>query len=89
MRDLVADASFLLRKKIEAKFSKLYPNKWLPLYSQVTFSNIPYSVAYEQGQKQRAIMDDIMALPNIENQWDADATMQAILEKCSAFNFQT
>jgi phage terminase large subunit-like protein len=55
----------------------------------VTFSNIPYSVAYEQGQKQRAIMDDIMALPHIENDWDTDATMQAILEKCSAFNFQT
>jgi kynurenine 3-monooxygenase len=89
MRDLVGDPSFLLRKKIEAKFSNLYPNKWLPLYSQVTFSNIPYSVAYEQGKKQRDIMDEIMADPNIENTWDSPEIMQAILHQCSSFNFQT
>lgn len=89
MRDLVGDPAFLLRKKIEAKFSKLYPNKWLPLYSQVTFSNIPYAVAYEQGKKQRAIMDEIMAQPEIEKNWDNDTIMQSILNKCSAFNFQT
>jgi kynurenine 3-monooxygenase len=89
MRDLVADPSFLLRKKIEAKFNQLYPNKWLPLYSQVTFSNIPYSVAYEQGKKQRLIMDEIMASPNIEQEWDSPQIMEAILEQCSSFNFQT
>src|SRR5690242_1966532 len=37
MRDLVADATFLLRKKIEAKLHELYPEKWIPLYSMVTF----------------------------------------------------
>jgi kynurenine 3-monooxygenase len=89
MRDLVADPSFLLRKKIEAKFNQLYPNKWLPLYSQVTFSNIPYSVAYEQGKKQRLIMDEIMANPKIEQDWDSPQIMEAILEQCSSFNFQT
>jgi len=89
MRDLVADPSFLLRKKIEAKFNQLYPNKWLPLYSQVTFSNIPYSVAYEQGKKQRLIMDEIMASPNIEQDWDSPQIMEAILDQCSSFNFQT
>jgi kynurenine 3-monooxygenase len=89
MRDLVADPSFLLRKKIEAKFNKLYPNKWLPLYSQVTFSNIPYSVAYQQGQKQRLIMDEIMAQPDIANNWDSPEVMQAMLDQCSTFNFQT
>ncbi|MFM8595763.1 MAG: FAD-dependent oxidoreductase [Flavobacteriales bacterium] len=89
MANLVGDPAFLLRKKIEAKFSQLYPNKWLPLYSQVTFSNIPYSVAYEQGKKQRLIMDEIMAQPFIETNWDSPEVMQAILERCSSFNFQT
>ncbi|HZX74172.1 MAG TPA: NAD(P)/FAD-dependent oxidoreductase, partial [Cyclobacteriaceae bacterium] len=37
MRDLVADEDFLLRKKIEAKLHELYPEKWIPLYSMVTF----------------------------------------------------
>lgn len=89
MRDLVADPSFLLRKKIEAKFNQLYPHKWLPLYSQVTFSNIPYAVAYEQGKKQSAIMDKIMAQADIETKWDSPEVMQEILQECSTFNFQT
>ena len=42
MRDYVADPAFILRKKIEAKFSELHPDRWLPLYSQVTFSNIRF-----------------------------------------------
>jgi kynurenine 3-monooxygenase len=67
----------------------LYPNKWLPLYSQVTFSNIPYSIAYEQGKKQRLIMDEIMAQPAIQTNWDSPKVMEAILDQCRLFNFQT
>ena len=68
MRDKVADPKFLLQKKIEAAFSKKYPDKWIPLYSQVTFSpQIRYSEALVNGQKQEAIMQQIMALPDIEN----------------------
>lgn len=82
MRDFVADPAFLLRKKIEAKFSELYPDKWLPLYSQVTFSNIRYSVAYKQGKLQSQIMDEVMETPNIEDKWDSDEVMQKILSLC-------
>lgn len=56
MRDYVADPKFLLQKKIEAKLSEKYPDQWMPLYSQVTFSHIPYSKAWEVGQKQDKIM---------------------------------
>ena len=87
MRDYVADPDFLLRKKIEAKFSELYPNKWLPLYSQVTFSNIRYSVAYKQGQLQSEIMDQIMEMPEIEKNWDNEQVMNRMLELSQDFNF--
>jgi kynurenine 3-monooxygenase len=83
MRDYVADPQFLLRKKIEAKFSELYPEKWMPLYSQVTFSQIRYSIAYEQGQVQNKIMDEVMTMSDIENCWDSDAVMNKILELCN------
>jgi len=83
MRDYVADPAFLLRKKIEAKFSEQYPDKWMPLYSQVTFSTIRYSVAYKQGQIQTEIMDLVMRLPDIENRWDSDEVMQLILSHCN------
>lgn len=83
MRDYVADPAFLLRKKIEAKFSEQYPDKWMPLYSQVTFSTIRYSVAYKQGQIQNEIMDSVMSLPDIEQRWDSDEVMQMILAHCN------
>lgn len=79
MRDYVADPMFLLRKKIEAKFSTLYPNKWMPLYSQVTFSDIRYSVAHKQGEVQNQVMDEVMAIPGIEEKWDSQEVMDKIL----------
>ncbi len=71
MRDLVADASFLLRKKIESKLNQRFPKQWIPLYSMVTFhDNIRYSDALAIGQKQKKIMDDVMAQVNIETMWE-------------------
>lgn len=87
MRDYVADPAFILRKKIEAKFSELYPERWMPLYSQVTFSNIRYSEAYQQGQVQNGIMDEIMAMEGIEEGWDSEDVMNLLLEKSAHFNF--
>ena len=81
MRDFVADPKFLLQKKIEAKFSKLYPEKWMPLYSMVTFSNIRYSVALESGKRQDRIMKEVLEMPNIEEKWDSEEVMNRILEK--------
>jgi kynurenine 3-monooxygenase len=70
MRDLVNDADFILRKKIESKLHELFPDKWIPLYSMVTFhENISYSVAYETGQKQKRIMEEVLKIPNIETNW--------------------
>jgi kynurenine 3-monooxygenase len=71
MRDLVADADFLLRKKIEAKIHQLFPDKWIPLYSMVTFhDNIRYSDALRIGQKQKKIMDEVMKQPEIFENWE-------------------
>ncbi|MFZ1452264.1 MAG: FAD-dependent monooxygenase [Ferruginibacter sp.] len=82
MRDKVADPTFLLQKKIEAAFSKKYPDKWIPAYAQVTFSpHIRYSEALISGQKQEAIMQQIMAIPDIENKWQDEAIEKMILEK--------
>lgn len=79
MRDLAGDPDFLLRKKIERKFSDLYPEKWMPLYSQVTFSHIRYSEALAAGEAQRKIMDQIMAIPSIHDKWDDSEIMKKML----------
>ena len=70
MRDLVNDADFILRKKIESKLHELFPNKWIPLYSMVAFyENIPYSTAYQIGQKQKKIMETVLDSPTITENW--------------------
>lgn len=81
MRDSTADPDFLLRKKIERKFSDLYPNDWMPLYEQVTFSHIRYSDALKRGQYQRGIMDEIMQTEGIYEKWDSEEIMNRIAEK--------
>jgi kynurenine 3-monooxygenase len=60
MRDKTASPHFLLKKKIEKWFSEKHLNKWIPLYSMVTFSHIPYSSALKKGLIQDDIMEKVM-----------------------------
>ena len=70
MRDYVADPEFLLQKKFERRISELYPEKYLPLYSQVSFSHIPYAEAYKKGKEQDKFIKDIMNKHDIETMFE-------------------
>ncbi|KOS07533.1 kynurenine 3-monooxygenase [Flavobacterium akiainvivens] len=74
-----ANPDFHLRKKIEKWFSERHPDKWLPLYSRVTFSHRPYAEALAIGDRQKAIMDEVMKLDGITDNWDKPVTEQHIL----------
>ena len=81
MRDKVADPKFLLQKKIEARFSEKYPDKWTPLYVMVTYrTDLRYSEALTKGKAQEAIMQKIMAMPDIEKKWDSEEIEKEILK---------
>jgi kynurenine 3-monooxygenase len=59
MRDLVADARFQLKKKIESVLFKKYPEIFIPKYTMVTFLRVPYSVALERGRIQESILHEL------------------------------
>lgn len=81
MRDLVADEQFLLRKKIEARLHALFPTRWIPLYSMVTFRDeVRYSDAYHTGQRQKQIMDEVMKTPGLAATW-AELDFAAIVNR--------
>ncbi|WP_206486241.1 NAD(P)/FAD-dependent oxidoreductase [Thalassotalea sp. G2M2-11] len=81
MSDLSGEASFLLRKKIEAKFHQMHPELWTPLYSMVTFSpDLPYKKALAFGDVQQEIMDEIMRIPNIEQEWQQAHVYQTLYQ---------
>ena len=78
MSSKTADPNFILRKKIEKKFSEKYSDLWIPLYSRVTFSNKPYAEALEIGDQQAAIMDQVMQMDNIEENWNSPEVFEFI-----------
>lgn len=70
MRDKTADPRFILQKKMEGEIQKRHPDKWIPLYSMVSFSHIPYAEAWRIGQAHNQFMQEFLDLPNIENRWN-------------------
>jgi len=80
MSSKTANPQFILRKKIEKHFAEKYPEKWIPLYSRVTFSDKPYADALAIGDKQRDIMDEVMNIDGIEDNWETEEVNKLILK---------
>lgn len=74
-----ADENFLLQKKIEKWFSDKHPDKWMPLYSRVTFSLQPYAEALAVGDYQNEIMQEVLKMDNIQEIWNSDVVEQKII----------
>lgn len=79
MSSKTADEKFLLQKKIEKHFSEKHPDKWMPLYSRVTFSSHPYSEALAMGDFQDAIMKQVLEMENIETIWESKEVEEKII----------
>ncbi len=79
MSSKTADPKFLLQKKIEKRFADKYPEKWIPVYSRVTFSNRPYAEALAIGDAQEKVMQQVMQMPNIADKWNSREVEEKIL----------
>ncbi len=66
MRDLVTDPAFQIKKKLENYIVNEGITNWIPQYTMVTFSDLPYHEALEKGRKQARVLDQ---LKNMEN-WE-------------------
>jgi kynurenine 3-monooxygenase len=80
MSTKTADEKFLLQKKIEKWFSDKHPDKWMPLYSRVTFSLQPYAEAMAIGDFQNKIMEEVMQREDIETHWNSPEVENKIIE---------
>lgn len=56
MSHLVTQRSFLWRKKLDSFLYRLIPKWWIPLYTMVTFTRIPYSKCIDFRQRQDRIL---------------------------------
>jgi kynurenine 3-monooxygenase len=80
MRDLTGDPIFLKQKALERRLQQAHPDQWLPLYSQVTFSHIPYQDALAEGKRQQRVMKQILEESEALNDFHDDAWMARALE---------
>lgn len=60
MRNEVSNPDYQLQQKIERRINKLYPQKYFPLYSMVSFSDIEYQVAFKKGNEQSSLIADLI-----------------------------
>ncbi len=79
MSHKTADPEFLLQKKIEKHFAEKHPDKWIPAYSIVTFSERPYAEALAIGDVQEEVMRQVMQLPDIHDKWNSLEVEEKIL----------
>jgi len=59
MRDSVADAAFLLRRELGRLLGERHPQRFVPRYSMVTFSRMPYAQAFARGAVQEALLREL------------------------------
>lgn len=59
MRDSVRDPKFHLKKAIAFELERSHPNRFIPRYSMVSFSHIPYAQAQQRGAVQAQILTEL------------------------------
>lgn len=65
LRDFVGSSEFLLRKELERWVNDLYPDRYAPLYSLISFTNVPYAEALRQDREQRTLVDRLLKVPDV------------------------
>lgn len=59
MRSKVVDEKFLTKKNIDNVLNEWFPNSWLPLYTMVTFSTLPYKEALRKSNEQDELLEKV------------------------------
>jgi len=80
MRDHVTDPAYQLQQKIERRISHLFPDKYFPLYSMVSFTDIQYHVALEKGNKQTELIAKLIESHHITNHTTTQEIDEIIFE---------
>lgn len=82
MRDRVDDPDYLLMRELERVLAARHPERYLPRYSMVTFTRMPYAIAHARGAQQaellRALVHGKASLAEVDLA-AADALVQAAL----------
>lgn len=59
MRSRVVDPNYLRRKSLDTRLHNVFPDRWMPLYSMVTFSTIGYAEALQRAKQQDMLLERV------------------------------
>jgi kynurenine 3-monooxygenase len=59
MRDKVGDPRFLFEKQIEKRLLNAFPGEFVSRYTLVSFSRVPYAIAYRVGELAQGIVSEL------------------------------
>lgn len=78
LAERVGDPAHRLRREMEIKIHKFFPDRFMPLYAMIAFTHIPYAEAQAIAAAQDAVVREVMALPDIESRWGTPDLEQQI-----------
>ena len=74
------EENYQLKWQLERTLWDLFPDRWMPLYPMVAFTNIPFRVALQQAMRQEKILSDALASNNFNEFNIADTNPQHIYD---------
>lgn len=84
MRDRVDDPDYLLMRELERVLAARHPERYLPRYSIVTFTRLPYRYAHERGQQQAQLLRELVRGKASLAEVDLAAADAAVLSQLDA-----
>ena len=86
MRNDVLDKSFINRQKLSFLLNERFPDQFIPIYTMISFTRIPYEIALNRAKIQDEILDILMNdLVDISN-YNKKKSNKLINEKLSKVN---
>lgn len=86
MRDSVAHPGYQLRRQLELELARRLPGHFIPRYSMVMFTTIPYALARERGQQQQALLEQLTTGKQALDEIDLDAAQSLVAARIPKLN---
>jgi kynurenine 3-monooxygenase len=61
LRDKVRSPLFTARRKLDLALQRLFPNAWVPLYTLITHTTVPYGEALARARRQDRVLGGVTA----------------------------
>ncbi len=81
LRDRVDHETFHRRCRVERQLHRLFPDRFVPLYSMISFSSMPYAEARRRHGVQQRLVDELLRDPQIEASLQQPPFVHALAER--------